>query len=118
MISVTFLEVDKNHMSSNWIDVRIPRKVTGARKRLFTTCENSSRKGGCSKTSTSNTWKTDRNIILISVTIQEIDKNLNNINGIEVRSPRKLTEDRKRLFNTCENSSQNLGCSKTSTSNT
>ena len=117
MISVSYLEVDKNHMSSNWIDVRIPRKVTGARKRLFTTCENSSQRG-CSKTSTSNTWKTDRNVILINVTIQEIDKNLNNINGIEVRSPRKLTEDRKRLFNTCENSSQNLGCSKTSTSNT
>ena len=118
MISVSYLEVDKNHMSSNWIDVRIPRKVTGARKRLFTTCENSSQNRGCSKTSTSNTWKTDRNVILINVTIQEIDKNLNNINGIEVRSPRKLTEDRKRLFNTCENSSQNLGCSKTSTSNT
>ena len=41
-----------------------------------------------------------------------------NINWMQVRLRERLAEAKNRLLIRCENSSQNLGCSKTSTSNT
>ena len=57
----------------------------------------------------------ERNII--NVTIQENVQNIKKIKGIEVRIVCKLADARKHLFITCEDSSQNLGISKISTSN-
>ena len=45
-------------------------------------------------------------------------KNVTTINWMQVRLRETLAEARKLLLIRCENSSQNLGCSKTSTSNT
>ena len=55
---------------------------------------------------------------MISPTIQQNVKSVSNINSNQGRINKRLGEARRLLFIRCGNSSQNLGCSKTSTSYT
>ena len=55
---------------------------------------------------------------IINVTIQQNAENLFNIYSIQVSLQQRLSVATKHIISTCENSSQNLCCLKTSTSHT
>ena len=104
----------------NFLDLLLQQRVAVATKRPSTTGENSSQILGCSKTSTSNSCSTEEMIFdnnIISLTVQQNVFIISNIYSIELRLKQKVEVATKRPSTKCENSSQILGCSKTSTSN-
>ena len=118
MISVTFLEVNRNIKSSNWIEVRIQGNLQKLESVYSIHMRIHHRIGDPLKHLLQTLGKQTEMLSksnMISVTFLEVNRNIKSSNWFDVRNPQKVTGSRKRLFTTCENSSQNLGCSKTST---
>ena len=103
-----------------FMDVRLQWKIWEGKKNIFTTRENSSQNLGCSKTSTTKDTHNDgkvhkpKSIYHQDVPVQENNPSIQNIYFMDVRLQWKFWKARKCIFTRCENSSQNLGCSRTS----
>ena len=84
------------------LDVRIHQRIRDVQKHLHHKCVK------VNKRLIYNYWR--------YVSIHSNVKSLSNMYSIDMRPEQRLSVISKRQFIRCENSSQNLGCSKTSTS--
>ena len=119
IIKLTMKKTFKSCQTSIKSNSRLQQRVEFATKHPFTRCENSSQNLGCSKTSTSHSCEIEqkdfsqlKNIIDSAANVYIVST----IYKIKVRLQQRLEFATKHPFTRCENSSQNLGYSKTSTS--
>ena len=119
IIELTMKKTFKSCQTSIKSNLRLQQRFEFATKVPFTRCENSSQNLGCSKTSTSHSCKLNKKTFhnqMIKLTMKKTFKSCRTSIKLNSRLQQRFEFATKHPFTRCENSSQNLGCSKTSTS--